>query len=350
MQTLVHGVAALLQGQQPDIRILDGEQLQDALAEAVVAGSGRRTVARDAEAGVAAFRVRSRSLGLVARAVDPLLRSRAASRIQSPGSSMWRRISASARFGSRERSASSSGTWRSVISSSERCVIAWVTHVVIESRMDCQTCSSMRLPDGSDDDVVEAGVGAGLRMRIVLGGGRAHVPEHLFEMREHGRVELEGGATGGDAFERGADRIDLEEIVGGDLPNLRAAKWGADDETEKLEVAQRLAHWPLADAELLRDARFDDARAGREAAAEDVFDELLADFFAEDASFERWAGAGHRGLALRLDSGECAGSPWHNHRLSIMLNRLPGCKIVPAGRPCQPASIFHQLAAAGEYP
>ena len=132
------------------------------------------------------------------------------------------------------------------------------------------------------------------------------MPSALFELRDHGRVELERGATGGDTLERGTDGINLEEIVGRDLSDLRAAKRGADDEAEEFEVAQRFAHGPLADAELLRDARFDDARAGRESAAENVFDELLADLFAEHASFERGAGAGHRGLAPGLLSNECA--------------------------------------------
>ena len=76
------------------------------------------------------------------------------------------------------------------------------------------------------------------------------------------------------AFERGADRIDLEEVVGGDLANLRAAERGADDEAEQLEVAQRFANGPLADAELLRDPGLDDARARREPAVQDVFDQF----------------------------------------------------------------------------
>ena len=48
--------------------------------------------------------------------------------------------------------------------------------------------------------------------------------EHLFELREHGRVELERGAASGDTLERGADGIDLEEVVGRDLADLRAAE------------------------------------------------------------------------------------------------------------------------------
>jgi hypothetical protein len=36
MQALVDGVAALLQGEQPDVGILDSEQLQDALTHRII--------------------------------------------------------------------------------------------------------------------------------------------------------------------------------------------------------------------------------------------------------------------------------------------------------------------------
>ena len=108
VEALVDCVAALLEAEEPDVRVLDRQQFQDALAQAVRVSRRRQLGAmpgeRDrlrvhpaASVSAPAFAMRSCSW-------------RAASRIQSPGSSMCRRISASARFGSRDRRASSRGT------------------------------------------------------------------------------------------------------------------------------------------------------------------------------------------------------------------------------------------------
>ena len=43
MQALVHGIAALLERQQPDVRVLDGQELEDALAQQMIVSGARRT-------------------------------------------------------------------------------------------------------------------------------------------------------------------------------------------------------------------------------------------------------------------------------------------------------------------
>jgi hypothetical protein len=42
VKTLVDGVAALLQGQQPDVGVFDGQKLQQSLAEGVISGAADR--------------------------------------------------------------------------------------------------------------------------------------------------------------------------------------------------------------------------------------------------------------------------------------------------------------------
>ena len=143
-------------------------------------------------------------------------------------------------------------------------------------------------------------------------------------LRERLVVDLQRCGARGDTFERGANRINLEEIVCRDLANLRAAERRADDEPEQLEIAQRFANGPLADTELLRDACLDDARAGRQPAVQDVFDEFLANLFPEDAPLERPALVVVHAERLGAWRG-CTGGRrlrWRHYRLSIMLDRF----------------------------
>ena len=88
---------------------------------------------------------------------------------------------------------------------------------------------------------------------LVVGRRFAHLGDELFETTERRLIYPLGRGSRGDAFERRANRIDLEQIRFGDLANLRAAEWRADDKTEQLEIAQRFPNRPLTDAELLGD-------------------------------------------------------------------------------------------------
>ena len=54
---------------------------------------------------------------------------------------------------------------------------------------------------------------------------------------------------------------------------------------KQFEVAKSLAHRRLADAVVLGDAGFDQSIARDQMSAQDLFDEAVADVFAQDAAF-----------------------------------------------------------------
>ena len=68
-------------------------------------------------------------------------------------------------------------------------------------------------------------------------------------------------------LERRPHRERLQQLLGRERAHRAAAERLVDDAAELLEVAQRLAHRRLRDAELLRDPRLDQAGAGRVLAA-----------------------------------------------------------------------------------
>ncbi len=98
----------------------------------------------------------------------------------------------------------------------------------------------------------------------------------------------------GDSFERGPDRIDLDEVGRRDFSDSRSSKRLADDESEEFKVAECFSHGSLADTHLLGDPRFNDAVAGLQVAAKDGVEQELLDVFAEDAASRPIAGFIHR--------------------------------------------------------
>ena len=168
VQALVDGVAALLEAQQPDVGVLDRQQLEDALAQAD--SRDRRPAAPPS--GARWSNPARGFMDAVSRrppcrcwpppsALLPRARRRGSIRpaLRCGGGSPPRPAR-----GSRERSASSSATWRSVISV-QRAMRDGVRHAGRDRQPH-------RLPDvlehavagGLDDDVMERRVGVGLRV------------------------------------------------------------------------------------------------------------------------------------------------------------------------------------------
>ena len=93
-----------------------------------------------------------------------------------------------------------------------------------------------------DDGGVERPVGVHHGAVIVVVRGFPHHVDEVGELRQRRVVDAAGRRERRHPFERRANGIDLEEILGRDLPHLRAAERGADDEAEQLEIAQRFAN------------------------------------------------------------------------------------------------------------
>ena len=70
-------------------------------------------------------------------------------------------------------------------------------------------------------------------------------------------------------FERAAHGVDLAQPLAHHLGDIGAAPRDVGDQPGRLELAQRLAHRPLAGAELLGDPELDQPLAGIVVAAED---------------------------------------------------------------------------------
>ena len=113
--------------------------------------------------------------------------------------------------------------------------------------------------------------------------GSTHRREQAFELLQRRRVDAKRRVPCRETLEDRADRIQLHELFDRNLADDGAAKRGAHHEAEQIEIAQRLPHRRLTDAELLGDAHLDDAFARRQAAVENVFDQLVANLIAEDA-------------------------------------------------------------------
>src|SRR4030088_2420037 len=126
-------------------------------------------------------------------------------------------------------------------------------------------------------------IGIDMRALVATGGGLPHRVDQLCETGQRFVVDARRGGACGDALERGANRIQLNQILDRDLANLRAAERRARDEAEQLEVAKRLTDRRLAHPHFLREPRFDDARPRRQPAAENIVDQLFANLFTKYA-------------------------------------------------------------------
>ena len=142
------------------------------------------------------------------------------------------------------------------------------------------------MPGRLDDQPVERDVVLGERVRVV----RAHRLAHRLELdleRGHVALELLRREPRGELLERGANRVDLDQLLLVDHAHARAAKRLRLDEPQQLEVAQRLAHGRLARAELLRDPRLDEPLARLELAARDPLQQDVLHLLAQDGARDR---------------------------------------------------------------
>src|SRR4029453_11480249 len=84
-----------------------------------------------------------------------------------------------------------------------------------------------------------------------------------------------------DLFQGRAYRVDLAELLGGDLTDPGAAVGPGLHEAQRLQLAQRLTDGSLAGPELDGDLALDDAVAGTVGAVEDALDEAILDLVAQ---------------------------------------------------------------------
>ena len=117
-----------------------------------------------------------------------------------------------------------------------------------------------RVPRRLDDEAVEGDVVLDEGMRVAA----PHRVAHRLELDlERGDVTLEvlRRQPGGELLERGAHGVDLDHLLLVEHADAGATERLGLDQSQQLEVAQRLAHGRLARAELLRDPRLDEPLA-----------------------------------------------------------------------------------------
>jgi hypothetical protein len=96
-------------------------------------------------------------------------------------------------------------------------------------------------------------------------------------------------------------RVDLGELAVRDLADAGAAVRLGDDEPQRLELAERLAHRRLAHAELVGDLHLHDALPGRVLALQDPREEKLLDLVAQHGAGQRHGAQTSRTRGLTLD-------------------------------------------------
>src|SRR5581483_7650259 len=183
---------------------------------------------------------------------------------------MCSRIACSTASGLPLRSASIRLWWRCASSSRLWPLSAAVTNVQLDSLIICHSRSRLRLPV-----MALCGIDHGVEGRL-----------KLFEM-------LIGDACGREpsrcAFERRPHRVHGQHFFERWMADRCTPKRLGLDEAHQFQVAQCFAYRGLADAQHLSDARLDDALARLELATQDGIDQVIADFVAQNLSFERFA-------------------------------------------------------------
>jgi hypothetical protein len=180
-----------------------------------------------------------------------------------------------------------------------------------------------------DEHPVERDVVADERAQIAVPRGRAHRVD-LGAQRRGPAGEPRGRELGGELLERGAHRVALGDLVGAQRPHASAAERLGFHEPQDLELAQRLSHRALADAELLGDPQLDEALTRVVVALEDALHEQVLDLLAKDRAVHRHGVCPCRrrdATGMRLGEIKSVTLAW---RLSIMYAHLP--------HPAQPAT------------
>ena len=194
---------------------------------------------------------------------------------------------------SRARSASRIGTWRS--DSASRSSPGCETEMYVREN-GCRNDhwrSSVAVAGGAHDRGVERRRWPATGRARRRGGGGAHGLQQLGQPQQLVLGDPLGGEPRRERLERRAHRERLEQLLGRERAHRAAAERLVDDAAELLEVAQRLAHRRLRDAELLRDPRLDQPRAGRVLAREDALQDHVLDLLAQVGAGERRLGHWH---------------------------------------------------------
>src|SRR5829696_1768160 len=142
------------------------------------------------------------------------------------------------------------------------------------------------VPGRLDDRLVEGRVCRALGAWL---SGGPHVPYEPRETIELRVADALGGEARGQRLERRADGERLEQVFDGDVSYPASAEWLGVDEAELFEIAQRLSHRSLADAQLLRDARLHEPAPRRVDTREDSLEQDLLDLLAQDDAGQRSA-------------------------------------------------------------
>ena len=90
-----------------------------------------------------------------------------------------------------------------------------------------------------DNRQVKGEIGFDRAAVITLAGGSPHGRKKTFELLQRRRIDPLRGMACGKALENGADRVELHQLLDGNLTDDCAAKRRAQDETER-SIAQRL--------------------------------------------------------------------------------------------------------------
>jgi hypothetical protein len=154
------------------------------------------------------------------------------------------------------------------------------------ARLDAQRAPDLEqrlVPGPLDDDAVEADVVGHERMRVVARGGRTHRLVLGLEGID-ATTEAHRGRPRRLLLERGAHRVDFRQLAHRHLAHAGAAMRLGDDESQRLELPQRLADRRLADPELVRELHLDDPLAGGVVALEDAREQHLLDLVAQHGS------------------------------------------------------------------
>ena len=127
-----------------------------------------------------------------------------------------------------------------------------------------------------------------------VGVAAAHRVAHGLELDlERGDVTLEvlRRQPGRELLERGAHGVDLDQLLLVEHAHAGAAERLRLDESQQLQVAQRLAHGRLARAELLRDPRLDETLPRLQLATHDPLQQDVLDLLAEHRAGDRGSSA-----------------------------------------------------------
>ena len=171
-----------------------------------------------------------------------------------------------------------------------------------------------RVARAAGDRAVQGGVGQRLRVRVAGPGGGEHRRVAVVELVQLRVGHRRARQLGGERLQRRAHRERLDELVGAERAHAAAPVRLVAHAADVLEVAQRLAHGRLRDAQLLGDPRLDEPRAGGVLARHDALQHHVLDPLAQAAPRQRIRGGDtrlHHGKSIIPDGVEVCNHARH---------------------------------------